>query len=110
LPPELSAAAWALWSEYESLDLQLRGNLFEAEAELLASLPVIEGHEKDLRQLVKILIEDARQKPDITPDGFYQFRFLSNVEELNSVLPQSKVSRIAVIPVTDEYSYPRSGV
>ena len=103
LPPELSAAAWALW-HYE-LDMQFTGSLREAEAEMLAAMPIVEGHENNLRRMVKALVDDIRQDADPAIENRYQLRLSNAYTNLEGMLPQSHLSRIAVIPVSEEYSY-----
>jgi len=103
LPPALGAAAWALW--HYRLDMQCSGSLHEASAALLAALPLVEGYEDDLRQMVEILVNDVRQQTPFNEEARYKLRFSNAYEDLDDLLSGTQRMRVTVIPVAAEYSY-----
>lgn len=61
LPPQMQQVLQALCDTYEKLDLRIETTLDAAESDFLKALPELEGHEDDLRRLVKILTTDLRR-------------------------------------------------
>lgn len=105
LSPEICRAAEALWANYEALDLEVITTLEDAEPDFLAAMPVIDGFEDEINQLVKELIEDVRMNFKGAAEAPLRLRFAyQNEDELISNLLPHSAARLVVMPVDKDIS------
>ncbi len=105
ISPEVRRAVEALWENYEALDLIVITTSEAAADDLLAAMPVIEGVEDEIRQMVTELVDDLRTNFKDAADMPLRLRFAyQNEDELiDQVLPRS-AARLVVMPIDQDIS------
>ncbi len=105
LAPEVQRAAAALWAAYESLDLEVITTLRDAEQDLLAAMPDLNGYENEIRQLVAELTIDLRTNFYQLDDQPVRLRFAYQGEkDLIGQLLSASAARLVVMPVENDIS------
>jgi hypothetical protein len=109
LSQQLRTALYELWAHFDHLDLRAHTTLSSAEQDLLASMPIIEGHENDIRDMVSILINDVRLATLSLLDSDHapmSLRFVhqNTHDDISEITPADKNAHIIVLPVQAESS------
>lgn len=105
LNPDVKRAAEALWNAYEALDLEVVTTLEDAEGDLMAAMPVIDGYENEIGELVKELVADLRANFHGDSDMPLQVRFSHKAREdsLEPLLPRA-TGRLVMVPIAQDVS------
>jgi len=106
LPPEMQRVVQVLCDTYEAIDLRIETTLGAAEADFLAAMPEVKGHETDLRQLVKLLISDVRDTAGAVTSVqplLLRFAYQDRGDLVEQLLSGAK-ARLVVVPAEDDVS------
>lgn len=105
LPPEIRRAAEALWSRYETLDIEVITTMEKAANDLFIALPAIEGFGDEIGQLAIELVADIRANFCCDERAPLRLRFAyQNQDELIEQLMPSKPSRLVLVPMDKDLS------
>ncbi len=107
LSPDLQRAVQALCDTYEAIDLRIETTLGNAEADFMAAMPEVKNHQRELRQLVRLLIVDVHcaADADATADQPVLLRFAFQDEgDLVEQLLSGAKARLVVVPVEGDVS------
>lgn len=105
LKPEVRRAAEALWAAYEKLDIEIVTTLADAEGDVMAVMPVMDGYENEIGELVKELVSDLRAnfKGDSEMPLQVRFAHKSQEQSIEPMLPRA-TGRLVVVPIAQDIS------
>ncbi len=114
LPPDIQGTVQAITDAQPHADCQILTTLAQAKADILAALPVLDGHEDDMLRLACLLADDAlKNAPDhLAADTPLLLRIAGQGQDsgISPIVPADETALVAIVPSLGEQTlYAKTG-
>ena len=104
LSAPLRQTAQVLWERFRTLDVQVNTTSDNAERDLLAAMPILDGQQEGLRRMVSMLVGDLKnefQASSPIAANPFTLRFVNQdrSDRLAQIAPSDYAGRIVIVPV-----------